>query len=151
MCEYVCVSVVSMSVSHMRSCLVVVVIVVMVVVFVVVVVLVALDHRHHKPRAAGQDGGLLLALQAWGRGGGRLLLLLLGAFGRGEAISGLGPQPLAVAVLERVLVVEHGLGLALLGEVVHVLAAVRTRRGTMVQGRVVAVAPARLAPSSTDS
>lgn len=133
-----------------RSCLVVVVVVVMVMVFVVVVVLVALDNRHHKPRAAGQDGHLLLlvlfALQArWG--GGWRLLLLLGAFGRGEGISGLGAQPLAVAVLERVgvlvLVVESGGRLALLGEVVHVLAAVRARRGAVVEGRVVAVAPAR--------
>lgn len=125
----------------------VVMVVVVVVVFMVMVVLVALDHRNHKPRAAGR-AGRLLPLQAGQHGGHRrLLLLLLGVglrgqrgFRWGHGVSGLRPQPFAVAVLQRVLVVGGRLGLV--WQVVHILPAVSGRSAGVQHGlqrRVVAV------------
>lgn len=102
------------------------VVVVVVVVFVVVVVLVALDHRNHKSRAPRRTGHLL-SLQARQYRGHRGLLLGVGlgrqwGFGWGQGFSGFGPQPLAVTVLQRVLVVAGGLGLV--RQVVDILSSV---------------------------
>lgn len=98
----------------------VMVVVVVVVVFVVVVVLMTLDHRDHKPWAP-RWARRLLSLQAWQYRGLLLGVGLRGhrGFGWRHGLSGFCPKALAVAVLQRVLVVAGGLGLV--WQVVHIL------------------------------
>lgn len=127
------------------SCLVVVVVVVVVVVFMVMVMLMALHHRNNNPWAP-RGAGRLLPLHAGQHGRHGRLLLVVGlrsqrGFGRGHGIASSGLQPLAVTVLQRVLVV--GWGLSLVWQVVHILTPVTCGVATVqhrLGGRVVTVA-----------
>jgi len=129
----------------------VMVVVVVVVVFVVVVVLVPLDQGYHHAGATGRAGDLL-SFQGGQDGGHRgVLLARVGvrrrgqrALAVGEGLSGLGPQALAVAVLQGVLllllvvVACVVVVMWLMREVVHILTPVR-------RGRVRAVTLAEFA------